>query len=278
MSEGTEGDAWAPSLSLSEDGAATFEVVEGDSRNMSVTDLAAVINKGLGYDESTQKAAAKTTELQGKFDELTKEHGGWTTTFQRFVDKLKGLPEGADLDTLLDQAFAALDTKPASKPTGDTGDDWFNKDDDDGAKPGLTQEQMTEYVNKELQKRDSAAKSAAEAQKEFSESFEKLRIPKDLQEGLIDLALKGAVARGTGITEAVEHEWKAQRGGHKAYDESETALAEAEKHAAGGNISKAGQRATSGDDPRAKAPLGSPEHTAYLGERLRAKAEARQGL
>ena len=269
MSEPT-GDQWAGSYSLSEDGSTvTIEASEGKSLNMPVDKFYATFNKGLGYDESTQKAGAKTTELQGQFDELTKEHGGWQTTFQRFVDKLQGMPEGTDIDAELDRAFGTLGVKPDNKPASDD-DSWLAGDAADAAPTGMTQEAVAKYVKGELQKRDDTTRDSAKVNAQLSEAFDNLRVPKGMRADLEDASLKYAFANGGTIADAVEHQWKTLVDGMKGFGEAETEREEAEKHATGKSISRAGHRATSGDDPRAKAPLGSKENKEYLNERMQA--------
>ncbi len=259
------GVEWEPSFSVGEDGTATFEVAQGDSRNMSQKDMAGLINKGLGFDGNAQKHAATEKELQGKYEALNKEHSGYTSTFGSMVTKLQnaGL-EGDALDKALERMLNAIDVKPDA--TGD--DNWFG--DDATAKDALTPEAVQDLIRGELSKHDESTKTTAKIFSTIKGKMTELGVPDALHSLIEDQALKGATSVDE-LPGSVEKIWNTMREANKEFATAEAAKLDAAKHASGKNISKAGQVATSGDDPRAKAALGSKDNREYLAERFIAK-------
>ena len=266
----TEADGWEPSLSVGDDGVATFEVVQGESRNMPVKDLASLINKGSGYDQHTQKSAASQKELQDKYDKANTDLAGYTGTFGKFVEKIKGQNlDEAGQDAVLARMLAVVDAKPASGSTAS--DDWFG-DTDDAPPAGLTKEEATAMFTEMIGKREAQNKDTANLNASLKKALTDLNVPASLHKMVENAALNEATASGDyDIDKAVKKVFTTLQEGQDAYKAAEAAKVEAEKHASGKNISKIGQRATAGADARANAPLKSPERAAYLAEQLEAR-------
>jgi len=259
------GVEWEPSFSVGEDGTATFEVAQGDSRNMSQKDMAGLINKGLGFDGNAQKHAATEKELQGKYEALNKEHTGYTSVFGSIVTKLQnaGL-EGDALDKAIERMSSAIDTKPTADD-----DNWFG--DDAPAKDALTPDAVRDLIKGALTEHDESTKTTAKIFSTIKGKMTELGVPEALHSLIEDQALKGATSVDE-LPGSVEKIWNTMREANKEFATAETAKLDAAKHASGKNISKAGQVATSGDDPRAKAALGSKDNREYLAERFIARS------
>ncbi len=269
MSEEPTGAEWEPSVSLGDDGTVTYEVVRGESRNASVKDFAALVNKGHGFDKNAQKHSTAQKELQDRFDALEKDHEGYTNTFGGMVDRLKGLDlDEAGLNTVLERMAASIDAKADS--SGD--DDWFNESD---TPAGMTKEQVSELMAQTLKRHDEDARDLANANATLKKAMVELNIPESLHKRIEKDALDEAYANKTKLPEAVKNSWDAHVKGMDEYRAAEAERTEAAKHASGLNISKAGHSGTSGEDPRARAPLGSPDNKAYLAERMEARASTR---